>query len=328
MVTSKKSGEKAAIKIRYASFPLTFFSIDKTKKAQGSNQNDRWKISNDNRGLIISRMGRQIDVIERTPWSGLEKFRNDDRYWAIEVDFPAELDEEFTIANSKQGVVMSDRIWDILKEAGVEAALRHLRKLHAQNKLNDVTRQDSVVGEPRVSELSMLESEKYRKGKAGSDTPERIKKAEENFRQTVKRKARETQRSENEVEAEVVQEILQHPYKVTFANHPGAPFYRVEQIGGQRLLEINQAHSFFSQVYAAAGADRFIRAGLEVLLFSIGEAELDAIGNNDKYTFYAVEKQSWSQRLSVALESLDKFVHETDIDDDTNGATDVTSNAA
>jgi hypothetical protein len=40
----------------------------------------------------------------------LEKFCNDDRYWGVEIDFPADLDEEFSIANNRQGVVLSERI--------------------------------------------------------------------------------------------------------------------------------------------------------------------------------------------------------------------------
>lgn len=315
-VASKHSGQKAKIIIRYARFPLTFFAVDKTTVAGRGNQNARWNVSSDNRGIIISRMGRQIDVIERTPWHGLEKFTNNDRYWAVEIDFPAELDEEFTIANSKQGVVMSDRIWDMLKEAGMEAAIKSLKKSVGSDQVNKRATDEVPEGGVRASERSMEESERYRRSRPEAPSVEREKRAKEAFEQHVKRTARATHRPEEQVRKEIEEDVVKHPYRVAFADHPDAPFYRVEQLGGQKVLEINQAHPFFSQIYAAPGADRFLRAGLEVLLFSIGEAELDGIGNRDKSLFYATEKRVWSERLSIALDSLERFVHETDIDDD------------
>ncbi len=327
-VTAKHSGSKARIVIRYARFPLSFFSVDKTKNATRGNQNERWNVTAENRGIIVSRMGRQIDVIERTPWNGLEKFGNDDRYWAVEVDFPAELDEEFTIANSKQGVVMSDRIWDLLKDAGLEAAIRSLRQSVSKDQKNRHVEEDTPPNVARASERSMQESEMFKRSSASSSPVEREKKAREALEQHVKRTARETKRPEDQIRQEAEEDAAKHPYKVTFANHPDAPFYRIEQLGGQKVLEVNQAHPFFSQIYAALGADRFVRAGLEVLLFSIGESELDAAGNHDKALFYTVEKKAWSDRLAIALDSLEKFVHETDIDDDPADEVGATSNAA
>ncbi len=318
-VRSKQTGEKVTINVRYALFPLTFFSVDKSKKAEGRNQNPRFKVSNDFRGINICRMGRQIDVVEQTPWAGLEKFRNDDRYWGIEIDFPAALDEEFTIANSKQGVVMTDRIWDLLKEAGVESALKLLRK-GVSNAQKAKAAEKETPEESRPSERSMAESTGYKRQKAEGDPVEREKKARENFEQFVKGKTRESGRPEEEVRTEAEADAAKHPYKVEFADHPGAPFYQVTQRGGMKVLEINRSHRFFSDVYAASGADKLMRASLEVLLFSIGESELDALGNQDKTSFYLVEKNAWSERLAVALESLSNFGSDSDADDDAPAA--------
>lgn len=314
-VKSKRNpDQKVKISIRYALFPHRFFSRDKDKEAGGNNSNNRFKVANDHRGIIVCRMGRQIDVVERTPWKGLEKFRNDDRYWAVEVDFPAELDEEFTIANSKQGVVMSDRIWDLLKDAGMERVIRALRKEYQAMREADIAKPEDP-GRERPSESSMRESEKFRRTRAGGTSAEREAKAREQFEQYVKQKAKEQKRPEAVVRAEAKEEEAKHPYKVEFANHPGAPFYRVMQRGGMKVLELNTSHRFFSDVYASAASNKFLRAGLEVLLFSLGEAELDALGNQDKTSFYHVEKIAWSERLEVALDVLHRFGHEQDLVD-------------
>lgn len=314
-VKSKRTGAKAVIRIRYASFPVGFYSKDKNKAAVGNNALNRMKVARDNRGLIICRMGRQIDVVERTPWKNLEKFGNDDRYWAAEIDFPADLDEEFSIANTKQGVVMSDRVWELLDQAGMPAAIRSLRRMYIEaKKARDAEEENPNVS--RASESSMAESEKHRRPRAGGNSTDREKRAKEAFEQYVKQKAKTQSRPEEQVRSEAEEEVKQHPYKVEFASHPGAPFYQVTQRGGMKVLEINRAHRFFSDVYAAAGSNRFLRAGLEVLLFSIGEAEIDAWGNHDKESFYLVEKAAWSERLQTALTVLDQFVHHTDTPDE------------
>ena len=78
------------------------------------------------------------------------------------------------------------------------------------------------------------------------------------------------------------------------------------------MLELNRSHKFYTELYASESADRFVRSGLEVLLFSIGLSELDAVGDQDKMSFYTVEKNAWSERLEVALGQLESFGLETD----------------
>jgi hypothetical protein len=244
----------------------------------------------------------------------LEKFGNDARYWGVELDFPSELDEEFTISNSKQGVVMSDRLWDLLRDAGMEKALRDLKGWvgKEQNKNRVEPERDDVK---RVSEQSMEESLRFKPKRAGEDSVERIKKAKENLEQWAKRTAKEEKKPIDDVLQEHEEETAKHPYRVKFEDLPGAPFFRVEQLGGMKVLYINRDHRFYSDIYAATGSPRNVRAGLEVLLFVIGDCELDAQGNPDRKMFYASEKQEWSQLLNTALGSLSKFVHETDVDD-------------
>lgn len=314
-IKSKRNPDKKVrVTIRYALFPHRFFSKNKEKDATRGNSNSRFKVANEHRGIIVCRMGRQIDVVEHTPWPGFEKFRNDDRYWALEVDFPAELDEEFTIANSKQGVVMSDRIWDLLREAGVERAIRALRKeITAMQKADAAKPEDPEKDRP--SEASMKESDKFRRERVGGSSAEREAKAREQFEQYVKQRAKEQKRPEEVVRTEAQEEVTKHPYRVEFSSHHGAPFYRVSQRGGMKVLEINTAHRFFSDVYASAASNKFLRAGLEVLLFSMGEAELDGLGNHEKTNFYHVEKIAWSERLEVALDALHRFGHDQDVMD-------------
>ena len=75
--------------------------------------------------------------------------------------------------------------------------------------------------------------------------------------------------------------------------------YQPRRLGAQKRLTINTAHPFYEKIYQRAGE---AKSGLEVLLFVLADAELDADG--DRETFYKAERQGWSQGLVHALEEL------------------------
>src|SRR5205823_6321266 len=104
------------LRVRYAFFPTTFASIDKDRPARGRNANARLAIMRDHNGIVFLRMGRQIDIVT----TGLgQPFQNNDRYWKVEVDFTASLDEHFGVNTSKQRIEVSDFIWDVLRSHGM-----------------------------------------------------------------------------------------------------------------------------------------------------------------------------------------------------------------
>src|SRR5205807_8135341 len=98
------------VKVRYSSMPPSFARIDKAVE-RGKN-NARFPIMADHNGIVVLREGRQIDVVSQRPWLSVN---NDDRYWGVEIDVPATLDEEMAITTSKQRVILSDRMWTLLK---------------------------------------------------------------------------------------------------------------------------------------------------------------------------------------------------------------------
>jgi hypothetical protein len=86
---------------------------------------------------------------------------------------------------------------------------------------------------------------------------------------------------------------------------PGAPFFRCIQRGVQRVLLLNVADSFYSDLYAGSGSTPRLRAGLEVLLWALGEAEVDAEPGSDRRRFYERERASvWTPYLTDSLTSL------------------------
>jgi Histidine kinase-, DNA gyrase B-, and HSP90-like ATPase len=287
------------IKVRYSSMPPTFARVDKAVE-RGAN-NARFPIMADHNGIIVLREGRQIDVVSQRPWLTVN---NDDRYWGVEIDVPATLDEEMSITTSKQRVILSERIWQLLKEQGVLDNIKALRRRYDEEKAKARTVREQQESEERASEQAMAASDKFETEKT-PDTPERRRKSKEAFDREVERRSRDSGMPREEVERQLEVETTERPYRLQTESLMGAPFFRVEQVGPQKVLYLNTAHRFHKDVYAGPDSSPRMRAGLEVVLFAIGACEIGA--EDERQTFYETERGAWSARLNTALAQLEKI---------------------
>jgi hypothetical protein len=256
--------------------------------------NARNEILRENNGFIFVREGRQIAVVMRTPWFS---FQNNDRFWRAEINFPASLDEEFSVTTSKQQIVASERIWDMLEKGGLRRAISQLKRDLDQ----DRAKYDAATetAEKRPSEQIMEET-----GGRKPSSPRREDEANRRLEQEVQRRARETGRAPEQVRPEIEAEVQGNRYKVAQDSMPGGPFFRVEQLGGQVLLTLNVAHRFYTDVYSGPESTPRLRAALELMLFVIGECKLET--TEPRQEFYAEEIQAWSSLLSGKLGELSR----------------------
>ena len=138
--------------------PATFLRTPEDKmKFKGGKNNRRFAVRKANNGIIVLRAGRQIDVVNaQCEWT---KFQTNDNYVGVELDFSPTLDEEFSITTSKQQIRLSDRLWDILEEAGVLDAITAMRASYeseaavVRQKWEDSLRQ-GVENQKRPSEAA------------------------------------------------------------------------------------------------------------------------------------------------------------------------------
>lgn len=306
-VKDQESGKPAGtVKVRFSRLPVTFGSRDKRQSARGKNENERFEIMKDHNGIIMLREGRQIDVVSRgrgeDNW--LPFFGNNDRYWNVEVDFPASLDEEFAITTSKQQVIPSERIWTILKQAGVERVVDQMQREDSHARRQQQAKPEDP-SEKRASEQVMEETEKFKPGLPDVDTVGRQKRGHDRLDQEARRRARETGRSIEEEKRRLEIEARGYDFKVEEESMPGAPFYRIDQVGNQTILFLNTRRRFYMDLYAGPESTARLRAALELLLFVLGECELDA--KEDKRNFYETERSVWSILLNTKLDRLDKI---------------------
>src|SRR5690606_12727719 len=120
----------------------------------------------------------------------------------------------------------------------------------------------------------------------------------------------------------LVEKAKEQPYKVRHEDNEGAPFYRLAQVGGQKVLYINRAHRFYRDLYAHRLSSPHVRYALETLLFVLGTCEIQS--KEDLHLFYQSERNEWSRRLTAALTKLDGLntTAELDVLDDENDTTD------
>ena len=217
------------IKVRYSSMPPTFARID--KEVERGKNNARFGIMADHNGIIVMREGRQIDVVAQRPHLSVN---NDDRYWGCEIDLPATLDEEMSITTSKQRVILSERIWNLLKEQGVLANIPALRKRYDDEKAKARVKREERK-KAQSSAMAMSASDKFDPDKT-PETPERQQKSADSLEREVKRRSEKSGVAEEEVRRQVEDEVRNIPYKVVHESLKGAPFFRVEQVGPQKVL--------------------------------------------------------------------------------------------
>ena len=121
-------------------------------------------------------------LMSSTEGGWLTYTNNDDRFWGVEIDFPATLDEEFSITTSKQRVIISDRIWEILRENGVYRNIRELRSKYDQSSISSRGRRSRRTEErKRASEKAMEDAEKFKTRKT-PETAEKQQKSREVIR--------------------------------------------------------------------------------------------------------------------------------------------------
>lgn len=309
------------LRVRFARMPATFFrkpEAKQTNKPGRGKTNERLAIADAHNGFIFLRNGREIDVV-KPPRSLMSINATTDRFWAVEVDFDATLDDAFSMTTAKQQVTPSDSIWDILvNQAHVLENIATMRREYGKEAAAVATSADR---EKKASVEAIESAAKFKTTPPPQDTPARRKEAEGNLKNEAKRRAKESGVSEEAVERELEAKAEGDKHVVEVEDLPGAPFFRCMQRGGQRVLLLNVAHPFYTDLYAAAGVSLRQRAALEILLWTLGESEVDADPESDRRKFYERERPSvWSPYLADALTSLRTIEVVADQDEDPTAA--------
>jgi Histidine kinase-, DNA gyrase B-, and HSP90-like ATPase len=298
-------GEEGSVRLRF-SYMHPFFQRTKDGKVEKARLG---VIKENNAYLIVTRAGRQIDLVNRTHFpkdADNITIVNYDRNWAIELDFDPILDEEFGITVNKQQVTLSERVWQKLADEKLPVIVKGLRSKF-KKEIEDAKEPEDK--QQRVSEEVMKEAAKFATRPKNKPSDKKQERARENAAAEAKKKSEETKEPEETVAQGLLEEYTQNPFVIDFESLEGAPFYRVEQYGPQARVWINRRHRFYTDVYNSV--DGRLRSALELLLFVLGTCELESEG--DRELFYSVERTEWSRRLETTLSLLDRHVPIDDV---------------
>lgn len=296
------------MRVRYARMPATFFrkpDFKHTNRPGKVGMNERLDIADANNGIIFCRNGRQIDVI-RPPRTLRSINATTDRFWAVEVDFDATLDDLFSITTSKQQVRPDDSVWDMLKDkAKLFDVIGEMFSTYKKEASKIAAEAEQAKAGKRASIEAIEGAAKFKTTKAPEQSPARQKEAEDNLEREARKRAARAGLTPNAAGQDLVAQRHGKTHDLDTEDMPGAPFFRCVQEGGTRMLYLNVAHPFYTELYAGPGATPRLRAGLEVLLWTLGNAEVDADPESERRSFYERERASvWSPQLADALKVL------------------------
>jgi hypothetical protein len=307
-MVNKETGEEGLLTVRFSYMPYTFLRLDPDKpKERGQRNNPRFQVADQNNGLIIMRAGRQLDVVTTSRGQDADiksKFfvNNDDRTWAVEINFTPTLDDEFSVTTSKQGVKMSSRIWKALEDNNVFAAIRDMRKKYDQEKAASRTGQESDDAAKQPAEEAMEEESKT--SHEDKSNPDKERRGREGFEKEVTRRSKESGIPKEAIRPALKEETEARRWRVKEeALDSTSTFYRLELVGGQKRLLINRGHRFYTQVYAGPESTPLTRAQWQVFLFILGDAEIS--GTEELREIYEGARVHWSSRFSAALKKLE-----------------------
>ena len=258
------------------------------------------------------RAGRQIDVVraKKDRELGIEfAVNNDDRYWGVEVDFDPDLDDEFSITTSKQQVALSDRMWQLLKENGVFAAIQEMRKRYDNFTAEIRTKNGEADPGQRPSEQAMADTDRFMPRPSPSG-----RHAANNSCNTKPSDGRGTPASSRRRHSPPLEAEASPRFLVTSEAMPeSADFYEPQQLGGQTRVILNARHPFFTRVYNGTHSTPEVREALNLVLLTLAEAELETDG--DRALFYKAERSEWSKRLMIGADRYDQIVGRTETPD-------------
>ena len=293
-----KDGKTAKIRIRYSFMDPKFA---RNKATNGMIKKRSSIIVENNSALILTRHGRQIALVQKTHYptkSNNIGIWNDDRFWSIELDFPASLDEEFNVPSNKQSADPSNRVYDKLEKNGIPQARAEMKEEWETRK---AMYKDLEDRQPERADRSKISSAILKKVSADNDSnpkDEELDKALQKKREALKVKLKAGGKTDKEVNKEVEKISLDYDLKFD-RNTPTAPFYNVATKGATIIITINQDHAFYTYLFGHPKTSDRTRQSLELVIGALGTCEAVSAPNTKQ--FYRNQRIEWSKKIDNYL---------------------------
>ena len=299
---------RTAVHIRVSRLPFGF-AEEKRGAGPTNAANDRFEIRRTRRGISFVRAGREIDTLDRLP-GGRAKDENLGRWpsiqayayhWGCEIQFQPDLDDALGIQHDKQGVNPSEAFWRALHSYDVDTWLRNENGW--QEEVRKEQRRTRLEANVAIAEQAAVTADAAIGGRPAPPAY-RVAQARGALQDAAATLAEEHGIAQSEAEAQLRDQAKERPYEISFFDAEYGPFFEPAWRGTQIVLRINRKHEFFSHAYLPNMANLQARASLDLLLLTLGKAELTAADEQLELTYQAQRTQVWSRFLAVASSAL------------------------
>ena len=307
------------ITIRVSRLPYGFALGGRSKEIP-EDAKQRFEIRQTRRGMSFVRAGREIETLDAFPkgvrdkasglgeWPLLQSYAY---HWGIEVSFGPEFDDVFGITNDKQRVRPIDDFWRMLTTEGLDAVLMRENAWQSKTRKeeNDKRKAEKAKAadmptpaEEAAASVQVITCKK-------STVPYRAKPVSRRRGDVeIKRRAPVTTVPVEQIRKDREEEEKRRAIKIDYFDEPRGPFYKPEFIGLQMVIWVNRQHPFFSTCYSEilnlVGGYR-ARQALDVLLITLGKAELDLTDETAAEQYRYLREEVWSRYLALALQNLE-----------------------
>lgn len=297
-----KNGQQHPVMVRFSYLGVDANDAAVAPEGKGNHQKIRQKIRKEYNGFFVTRNGRFIELVR--PEISSMNWSVYSRQVGVAIDFPPELDELFGVTPDKQSITMSPALVDMLEHHGVIRSFKALvnavaAERNQRKEARDAELKNGEAARPSEETIAkVVETSTRNPRKVGEEAQQ---EAERNLRRRIKELAAESGVDEETVAQAQEKKHKARPYKVEFKRGlEHEPFYAPTMEGTQMILVINTAHPWYTQLYSQLNADQAeLRSGLELLLWVLGLAEIDATG--PRHAWYLNERRTWSENLATAF---------------------------
>jgi hypothetical protein len=312
-----------AIQITVARFAPGFVVGRETKDVTPLDEfsKARFEIRKSRRGMSFVRAGREIETVDIFPRSETDKrsglgewplLQGFAYHWAIEVRFPATLDDVFGITNDKQSVRPTEDFWRLLAQEEIDEALhregnwQYEQRDRRRKQKSTATLEREDEAEPSPAEFAAQTADN-----ALGDTtavPDHKKKdANLNLERRAQQQAAATNEPLDEIRRVLQQQQEQRKYRVEYIEDEHGPFYVPEWEGLQVVVKINKRHPFFSTLYSGllgVPGGKLAKEAVDLVLIALAREEAKT-KNAVTAEFYRVQREErWSPFLATAMRTL------------------------
>jgi hypothetical protein len=313
------------MRIKIARFPYEFAGRGGDDFSEEAKR--RFEIRQSRRGMSFVRAGREIETLDAFPRSkrdqsnGLGKWpllQSYAYYWGIEVAFGPEFDDVFGISNDKQRVRPIEDFWRVLTKRGIDGLLRNENAW--QVKTREAKRKQRMAEKAKASDTATpseaaAASVPVITGKK-LHVPERLRpKAQENAETEARKRAKQNNRTVDDVLKALADESKRRPYRIDFFDDARGPFYYPEMLGLQLVIFINRQHRFYQDFYGellTLEGGEHVKWGLDLVLFALGKAEVEIDDETAAQQYQYTRESKWSEFLQIAFQDLAKRVQSAD----------------